>query len=72
MAFLVQNLSIFASSQKLHLGKFKVADFKYEKKNFKILAQKYPNKAFLVLNLFIFFSFQNFAVTLIRSCPFQI
>ena len=34
----------------LQLDKFEGADFKYDNSIFKILAQKYPNKAFLVKN----------------------
>ena len=34
----------------LIFDKFEGADFKYDNSIFKILAQKYPNKAFLVKN----------------------
>ena len=44
----------------LQLDKFEVADFRYDNCFLKMLAQKYPNKAFLVPNLDIVFS-QNFA-----------
>ena len=36
---------------------FEGADFKYDNSFFKILAQKYPNKVFLVQNLSIFVVF---------------
>ena len=36
------------------------------------MAQKYPNKAFLIPNLGIFILSQNFAVRQIRGCWFQI
>ena len=35
----------------LQLDKVEVADFKYDNSIFKILAQKYPNEAFLIPNL---------------------
>ena len=38
---------------------------------FLILAQKYPNKAFLVSNLGIFIISQNFAMRQVRKCWFQ-
>ena len=34
----------------LQIDKFEDADFKYDNSIFKILSQKYPNKAFLVKN----------------------
>ena len=46
----------------LQLDKFKGADFNYGNSFFKIPAQKYPNKAFLVPNLDIFGFFT-------KSCP---
>ena len=38
----------------LQLHKFEGVDFQYDNSFFKILPQKYPNKAFLVPNLGIF------------------
>ena len=38
------------------------ADFKYDNNFFKIIAQKYLNKAFLVPDLDIFVFSQNFAI----------
>ena len=59
-AFLVKNtqirhfwsqIQVFLFFRKiLQLDKFEGADFKYDNSIFKILAQKYPNKAFLVKN----------------------
>ena len=46
----------------LELGKLEGTDFKYVNSFFKILAQKYPNKAFLVPNLVIFLFLRNFAI----------
>ena len=71
-AFLVTNLGIFVFRKILQSDKFEDADFKYDNSIFKILAQKYPNKAFFdqkysnkaffVPNLKIFVSSQNFAI----------
>ena len=59
-AFLVKNtqirhfwsqIQVFLFFRKIsQLDKFEGADFKYDNSIFKILAQKYPNKAFLVKN----------------------
>ena len=51
----------------LQLVKFKGADFKYDNSFFQILAQKYLNKAFLVLSLISFVSLRNFAISQIRG-----
>ena len=52
----------------LQSDKFENADFKYDNSFFKILAQKYPNKVFLVPNLGIVVFSQKLAVTLIQRC----
>ena len=55
----------------MQLDQFEGADFKYDNSFFKILAQKYPNKTFLVPNLAIFVISRNFASRSIRGCWFQ-
>ena len=65
-------------SERLIFDKLKGADFKYDNTLYKIVAQKirkysifgqiYPNKAFLVPNLVIFYFSQNFALRQIRGC----
>ena len=50
------------------MDKLEGADFKYDNSFFKILAQKYPNKTFLVPNLAIFVISRNFASRSIRGC----
>ena len=52
----------FFSSQNLAIRKIESVDFKYDNSFFKILAQKYPNKAFLFPNLGIIVFLQNFAI----------
>ena len=52
----------------LQLDKLEGADFKYDNSFFKILAQKYQNKAFLVPNLGVFVFPQNFAIRQIQGC----
>ena len=46
----------------LQLEKFEGADFEYGKSFFKLLIQKYSNKAFLIPNLSVFVFSQNFAI----------
>ena len=48
--------------QRVIIDNFEGADFKYDNSFFKILPQKYPNKAFLVPNLSIFDFSKNFAI----------
>ena len=50
-------LDIFFFREILRLVKLEGDDFKYYNIFFKILAQKYPNQAFLVQNVSIFFFF---------------
>ena len=45
----------------LQMDKFESADFKYDNSFLKILAQKHPNKAFLIPDLGIFIFSRNFA-----------
>ena len=49
-AFLVPNLGILFFREILQIDKFEGGDFKHDNKIFEILAEKYPNKAFLVKN----------------------
>ena len=49
----------------LQIEKFEAADFKYDN-SFKILAQKYPNKALLVQNLGIFYFAKFYKYTNLR------
>ena len=51
----------------LQIVKFKGADLTYDNSFFQILAQKYLNKAFLVLSLISFVSLPNFAISQIRG-----
>ena len=54
-------------------GKFEGADFKYANTSFKIVAQKYPDIAFLVkITQISHFWFFLFALGQIRGCWFQI
>ena len=53
----IQAFSLFHKI--LRLDKFEGADFKCDNSSYKILAQKYPNKAFLIPNLGIFISLQK-------------
>ena len=41
----------FSLHEPLHFEKFKGVDFKYSNSVFQILAQKYPERSFLVLSL---------------------
>ena len=63
---------IHCMSQRLMFDKFERANFKYDNSFLKILAQKYPNEAFLVTNLAIFIISRNFAIRPIGGCGFQI
>ena len=56
----------------MHFEKFKGVDFKYSNSVFQILAQKYPEKSFLVLSLKPFHFGWNFAIPQIVGCWFQI
>ena len=49
--FLVANVGIFVFFVKFEIGKFEGARLKYDNCFSKIIAQKYPNKAFLVKNI---------------------
>ena len=62
----------FSLHEPLHFEKFKSVDFKYSNSVFQILAQKYPEKSFLVLNLKPFHFGRNFAIPQIVGCWFQI
>ena len=64
-------------SERLIFDKLKGADFKYDNtlynrgpkiRKYSIFGQIYPNKAFLVPNLGIFYFSQNFAPRQIRGC----
>ena len=67
--FWSQNQAFSLFQDILQLDKFKGADFKYDNSFFKkILAQKHSNKVFLVPNLGVFVSSQNFTIALNRSC----
>ena len=59
---MVPNLGIFIISRYFAIAQFQGADTKYNNSFFLILAQKHPNKAFLVPNLGIFVFPQNFAI----------
>ena len=57
----------------LQFQKFEGADLKYGNNYFQSLPEKYPNKAFLVANLGIFFFFsEKFRIRQIWGCCFQI
>ena len=56
----------------LQLDKLKSMDLKHDNSFFKTVAQKYPNKPFLVANLGIFVFSQNLAIRKIWKCSFQI
>ena len=56
----------------LKIGKFEGANLKSGNSFFKILAQNYPNKVFLVPNFGVFVFLQNFAIRQIRGSLFQI
>ena len=62
MAFFVSNLGVLFFCKILQIDKFAGADFKYRNNDLKVLAKKYINKAFLVPNLGIFVSWQNFVI----------
>ena len=60
---MVSNLDIAVSYREIQqFDQFEGTDFKYENNFLKVLAQIYPNKAFLVTNLDIFTFTRNFVI----------
>ena len=66
----IQEFLVFLRN--LELDKFEGADFKYDNRFFKTVAQKYPQEAFLVQNLGIFIISRNLATRQIQGCWFKI
>ena len=52
---------LFVFHETLYLHNYESADFKYKNSLFKFIAQKYPNKPFLIPNLKFSFFALNFA-----------
>ena len=52
---------LFVFHETLHLHNYESADFEYKNSLFKFIAQKYPNKPFLIPNLKFSFFALNFA-----------
>ena len=68
----IRKFAIWVKNSFLTILQFQGVSFKYDNSFFKILSQKYPNKAFLVKILDIFIFSQNVTFRQIRGWLFQI